>query len=646
MTDTPITPDPAQGQHDADTEAIVETDAVSAPQAPAVEPSAAATAAPASEPSATTAEPTATMPTATMPTATPAEPAASVGPAAPVVPAATDAPSAWTAPEAVRSETPQPTTAQPVVTQPATAQPTATQPTVPQPMPAQPSAVPQTQPTQPVAPVTHDQNAPAHQHTDTTAQQPYAQQTYAQQAHTQQDSAQPNYGQGAFGQPAQSGPSAQPAPPYGQAPYVHPQGYATAPGVPGAPKPEKKRNTGLIIATLAIGALIGGVAGAGAGVGLYAATSNNATIKTVSGPQNITVNDTNNATTITAVAAKATPSVVTISVSSSSAGSSGTGSGVVLTADGYVLTNTHVVTLDGAASDGNVSVTDNDGRIYTAKIVGTDPTTDLAVIKLDGAKDLTPIDWADSGKLNVGDTTVAIGAPLGLSGTVTDGIVSALNRSISIASSAAPKSGEGSDSGDGSSQNPFNFDFPGQGGGSQQQQQSSSSGTIAIPVIQTDASINPGNSGGALLNSKGQLIGINVAIASAGGTDSASQSGSIGVGFAIPSNLAKRISDEIIKNGSATHGLLGATVADSSSDKTATTVGALIKEVSNGGAAAAGGLKAGDVVVNFNGSPITNATDLTAQVRAMAAGSTADLTYIRDGQSKTASVTLGTLSTN
>ena len=193
---------------------------------------------------------------------------------------------------------------------------------------------------------------------------------------------------------------------------------------------------------------------------------------------------------------------------------------------------------------------------------------------------------------------------------------------FSIASSAAPKSSDGSDgNGDGSSQNPFNFDFPNQGGGSQQQQQSSSQGTISLPVIQTDASINPGNSGGALLNSKGELIGINVAIASAGGSSSSgSQSGSIGVGFSIPSNVAKRISEELIKNGSATHGLLGATVGDASSDSKATTVGAQIKDVTSGGAAASAGLQSGDVIVNFNGLPITDATDLTAQVRALAAG--------------------------
>lgn len=576
MTDTPNTPEPAKPQHDADTDAVVD--------AAGTEPTPAAPA-----------EQTPTDQTPADQTPAAQTPAAGAG---------------WTAPAAHSGGDAgaQPTVPQPTAAQPTQPQPTAAQPTVPQPTGA---------PYQ------------AQQHQQQTYGQPYGQQ--------QQQPQQPHYGNGAFGQPAGYG--QQPQQPY--APNAHQQGYAGAPGAATATapaKPAKNRSTGLIIATLAIGALVGGIAGAGAGVGIYAATDGgNATIKTVSGPQNITVNDSNDASTITAVAAKASPSVVTISVSASSSG--GTGSGIILTSDGYVLTNTHVVTLDGQAANVNVTVTDNDGKIYTAKIVGTDPTTDLAVIKLDKASGLTPISWGDSSKLNVGNTTVAIGAPLGLSGTVTDGIVSALNRSISIASSAAPKDDSNSDGG---SQNPFNFDFPDQGG--QQQQQQQSSGTISLPVIQTDASINPGNSGGALLNSKGELIGVNVAIASAGGSSSdGSQSGSIGVGFAIPSNLAKRISDEIIKSGSATHGLLGASVADASTDSKATTVGALIKSVTSGGAAAGAGLKAGDIVVNLDDTPITDATDLTAQVRAQAAGSKVDVTYIRDGQTKTATVTLGTL---
>ncbi len=496
----------------------------------------------------------------------------------------------------------------------------------------------ETQPTVPLAPVVAPVAAQP-TYPQATAPQPTAPQATAEQP----TAPQANYGHGAFGQPA---------PQY--APYAAPHGYATQPGAPLAPaagKPAKKRNTGLIVATLAIGALIGGVAGGGV-VGLYAANQG-AVVKSsnASGATNITVNNPNDATVVTAVAAKASPSVVTISVTGGSSG--GTGSGIILSSDGYILTNTHVVTLDGQASDVTIQVQDNDGKLYSAKLIGTDPTDDLAVIKLNNASGLTPATFADSSKLNVGDTAVAIGAPLGLAGTVTNGIVSALNRSISIASSAAPSGGDstqGNGNGDNSGGpfNLWNFDLPGQGGsGSGSQTQTTPTATISLPVIQTDAAINPGNSGGALLNDKAEVMGINVAIASASDTSSTSgQSGSIGVGFAIPANLAQRVAQELIKDGKASHGLLGASVADATSDTKSTTVGAEIKDVTSGGAAAKGGLQSGDIITNFNGLPITNATDLTAQVRALAGGSTADVTYVRGGATKTTSVTLGTLSTN
>ncbi|MBU4465109.1 MAG: PDZ domain-containing protein, partial [Actinobacteria bacterium] len=169
--------------------------------------------------------------------------------------------------------------------------------------------------------------------------------------------------------------------------------------------------------------------------------------------------------------------------------------------------------------------------------------------------------------------------------------------------------------------------------------------TIKIAVIQTDAAINPGNSGGALVDSAGKLIGINVAIASASGSSSSAQSGSIGVGFSIPSDIAKRISDELIANQTATHGLLGASVQDAASVEGATITGAYIAEVTSGGAAASAGLQKGDIVTAFNGVPVTGSVDLTAQVRAVAAGSTAKVTYVRDGKTQTAEVTLGSLTT-
>jgi putative serine protease PepD len=400
----------------------------------------------------------------------------------------------------------------------------------------------------------------------------------------------------------------------------------------------------VLVAVLAVGAIVGGVSGAG--VTLWA-TSQNTARALVGSPtaQTVTVNDTTKVNQTTAAVAKATPSVVTIQVASTTA--AGTGSGVVLTNDGFILTNTHVVTLDGAVSDPKISVQSSDGRLFTAKVVGTDPISDLAVIKVDGVTDLQPATFADSSKLNVGSAAIAIGAPLGLAGTVTDGIVSALNRSITIASSAVPSTG-----GDTSTpstpapgqQGPYdfwNFDLPGSGSTT-----TSSSSTISLSVIQTDAAINPGNSGGALLNSDGAVIGINVAIASAGSSSSGGQSGSIGVGFAIPSNLAQRIAAEIRESGTATHGLLGASIKDVTDDSkqtNPTVVGASIIQLSSGGAAASAGLQVGDIITNLNGIPITGRVDLTAQVRALAAGSKATVTYVRAGTASTVNVTLGAL---
>ncbi|MGX5681461.1 S1C family serine protease [Schumannella luteola] len=402
-----------------------------------------------------------------------------------------------------------------------------------------------------------------------------------------------------------------------------------------------KRAIGVgVIAALAVGALVGGVSGAG--VTLWATSLNAGNpVATTASPTTITVNDADDATLITAVAAEASPSVVTLSVSSESAG--GTGSGVVLSEDGYILTNAHVVTLDGAVANPTIKVQTNDGRLLDATVVGVDPIYDLAVVKVDGVNDLQPATFADSSKLNVGDTAIAIGAPLGLAGTVTNGIVSALNRSITVASSAVPDESDTQEQApDGETPFDFwNFDL-GQGDG--QQSTTTASSTISLSVIQTDAAINPGNSGGALLNSDGEVIGINVAIASAG--SSSGQSGSIGVGFAIPSNIAQRVADELIANGTATHGLLGASVADVTEDTNQTdaeVVGASIVELVSGGAAEAAGLKVGDIVTAVDGLPVTGKTDLTAQIRALAAGSQATITYVRDGKAYTADVTLGTL---
>ncbi|PZQ91952.1 MAG: serine protease [Leifsonia xyli] len=440
-------------------------------------------------------------------------------------------------------------------------------------------------------------------------------------------------------------PPAQPAPVAGAGGQIPPTFAAPSAAAPAAgPAPVRQRSVAVpILAAAVVAALLGG--GAGAGVAAWAITSQSTTQNASAngGGQTITVNNPNSVDTVTAVAAKAANSVVTINVSSGSSG--GTGSGVILSDDGYVLTNTHVVTLDGESADGTIEVTTADGRLFSAKLVGIDPIVDLAVIKLNNASGLTPIEWGDSETLDVGDQVIAIGAPLGLANTVTDGIVSALDRSIQIQSSAVPDSSDTDQTPDqqqNGGQGPFDFwNFDQNGGSGSSQNSTSASSTISLPVIQTDAAINPGNSGGALLDDQGRLVGINVAIASTG-SSSGGQSGSIGVGFAIPASLAKRVSSEIIENGKATHGLLGASVGTATSSDS-DVVGALISEVVSGGAADKAGLKAGDVVTEFNGHKVTSSTDLTAQVRALAAGSTSTLSYERNGKSTSVEVTLGKL---
>ncbi|MEY4618823.1 MAG: hypothetical protein RL101_1009 [Actinomycetota bacterium] len=361
-------------------------------------------------------------------------------------------------------------------------------------------------------------------------------------------------------------------------------------------------------AAIAVGAIFGGAVGAGVGVGAY---------YLIQTPAPVVVNNADSVTWVTGAASIAQPSVVTISVSSGSSG--GNGSGEFLTADGYILTNTHVVTLDGATASPKIEVKTFDGHVYDAKLIGTDPTNDLAVIKIDANTQFRPITFADSDKVNVGDNVVAIGAPLGLSNTVTKGIVSALNRTIQVSSAAAPDNSSG--------------------GGLQFWNNTSGTPAVNLDVIQTDAAINPGNSGGALVNERGELIGVNVAIASAGSAGS----GSIGVGFAIPSNVAKRIATEIMKTGSASHGLLGAGVIDATnSNNTASfTTGAKVQEVTASGAAEKAGVKAGDVIVKLGGKSIASASELMAAVRQLPAGAKTTVEVVRDGKNITFQVTLG-----
>jgi putative serine protease PepD len=390
------------------------------------------------------------------------------------------------------------------------------------------------------------------------------------------------------------------------------------PRQPEAPKPSTRQLVinklgGSVVATgIVVGAVVGGAVGAGTAIATSVVTGGNSTV---------IVNNAQRVNWVTAVSQKAAPSVVTISVGDSTQG--GSGSGVVLTKDGYILTNTHVVTMEGATGNAAIEVRTADDKVYSATIVGTDPTNDLAVIKINPIAPLVPASFANSDQINVGDSVVAIGSPLGLDATVTSGIVSALNRSIQVANSAAPENGATS-------------------GSLQMLGNASAADAINLSVIQTDAAINPGNSGGALLNDRGEVVGINVAIASAGSA-SFSQAGSIGVGFAIPANNAHRIAQEIMKTGKAKHAMLGAYITDAMSSKSdaAVSIGAKVSKLMPGGPAAKSGLKVGDVVTKLDGRTINSAQDLTAAVRLLAPNTQVTLTVLRAGVPQEIQVTLG-----
>jgi len=297
------------------------------------------------------------------------------------------------------------------------------------------------------------------------------------------------------------------------------------------------------------------------------------------------------------VAAKVVPSVVKLETDMGRA--SEEGSGIILSTDGLILTNNHVVA--GAKDGAQTTVTFADGRTSAFTVVGTDPSSDIAVVRANNVSDLTPITLGSSANLKVGQDVVAIGSPLGLEGTVTTGIISALNRPVAAG-------------GDAKNQN------------------------TVLDAIQTDAAINPGNSGGALVNMNGELVGVNSAIATLGGGESAdAQSGSIGLGFAIPIDQAKRIADELIQSGTASHASLGVQVANDTS-----THGAKIVEVTSDGAAAAAGLPSGVTVTKVDDRVIGSADALVAAVRSKAPGDKVTLTYLdQAGKPQTVQVTLG-----
>ena len=309
----------------------------------------------------------------------------------------------------------------------------------------------------------------------------------------------------------------------------------------------------------------------------------------------------------TDVAAAVSPAVVTIQAQGASSG--GTGSGVVYDAQGDIVTNYHVIA--SALGGGQIQVTLADGRLYSAVVVGHDKTTDLAVIRLENPpSDLTVARFASSANLEVGAPVMAIGAPLGLSNTVTTGIVSALNRPVEVSVDEDSSS----------------------------QDSQASSDLVVTNAIQIDASINPGNSGGPLFDATGAVIGINSSIKSLA-TSSDGQAGSIGLGFAIPSDLVASIADQLIASGSASHGLLGVTVkAATTTVGSDTYVGAEVQDVSAGSGASAAGIRAGDVIVKVEGQEVTSPKQLIGYVRRYKAGDTVTMTIVRDGATQDVSV--------
>ncbi|MEU9997698.1 trypsin-like peptidase domain-containing protein [Streptomyces sp. NPDC050848] len=390
-----------------------------------------------------------------------------------------------------------------------------------------------------------------------------------------------------------------------------PWGAPGAAGAPAAPltvgaeplgKPRRSRR-GLALVGALVFALITGVVGGA--IGAY--VERNGGITTVELPQADVEGGDRAPESVAGIAASALPSVVTLHVSG--AGSSGTGTGFVLDTQGHILTNNHVV--DAAAASGDISVTFSSGETASAKLVGKDSGYDLAVVKVTGVSGLKPLPLGNSDDVRVGDPVVAIGAPFDLQNTVTSGIISAKERPIT----AGGEKGDGSD-------------------------------VSYVDALQTDAPINPGNSGGPLVDSKARVIGINSAIRAAGGGEAGegAQSGSIGLGFAIPINQGKRVAEELINTGKATHPVIGvsldmqfngdgARVGDKGKDGSAS--------ITPGGPAAKAGIRPGDVITKVDGQRVHSGEELIVKIRAHRPGDQLELTLKRGGKEQTKTLTLG-----
>ena len=468
-------------------------------------------------------------------------------------------------------------------------EPTAAQPTVPQPAAYQPSL---------------DQSG---------GHQPFAQQqpSAAPASPWQSPQHQPQPQSPFYGQPQPPHPGYPPQyPAYGrpQPPFAGVYGpeRADQPAGPAwaAPVATQTRQPGTgrgrkIFVTGAAAVLIA-LAGGGVGAATVLALDDNDGITAVQTGNSSTTRVVDRSS-LAQIAAAVQDSVVSITTGT------GEGSGVIISADGYVLTNNHVV---ATAQGDTVNVIFADGKKTTATIVGTDPRTDLAVIKATDVSGLKAAELGDSSQMQVGDTVLALGSPLGLEGSVTAGIISAKDRTIQTG-------GE-------EQQNPDPF-----GQQQEQQRQQQQQGVTSLSgLLQTDAPINPGNSGGALVNTSGQVIGINSAIATSGST------GNIGLGFAIPSNKARTVADALMAGKKVSHAALGVNVTPAENG------GALVANVVANGAAAKAGLEQGDVITTVNGKTINDADDLIAVIQGSNVGDKATIVFTRNGAQKTVTATL------
>ncbi|MFT3659894.1 MAG: trypsin-like peptidase domain-containing protein [Gordonia sp. (in: high G+C Gram-positive bacteria)] len=434
----------------------------------------------------------------------------------------------------------------------------------------------------------------------------------------------PTTGQHSFGRPGRPAPFGA-TDPYGQSPGTG--GFPAAPGTggfpvapapgtggfPAAPPPQqpappsngggdggrRRRTTMWVVLAVVLALLAGGLGGAVGAIATRGASNDSAhTVKQGSPSAPVTTQPPAKPGSVQDVAARTLPSVVSIAVQVGD--QSGSGSGVVISSDGLIITNNHVVSAGGDRVADQVLISFNDGSRVRAKVIGSDKMSDIAVLRAE-KKGLTPISVGKSDNLSVGQDVIAIGSPLGLEGTVTTGIISSLNRPVSTAGA------------DGSIES-------------------------VIDAIQTDAAINPGNSGGALVNATGALIGINTAIATLGGS-SGQASGSIGLGFSIPIDQAMRVANQIIKGQPVTKASLGVNVRQ---NPNAENPGALVSEVIRGGAAEQARIPRGALITAVDDRKIVSSEALVAAIRSEEPGQSVKITYSHEGRRQVATVKLGT----